>query len=71
MLDLGPSYWWHAGSDPHLRPYLPNIDFADVEVADKAAAGITAGAISKTAGRGLALVALRDISDEEILLNYR
>ena len=61
-----------AGADRALRAYLPNLDYGVAAGAGEAdEQGPGAADVAASAGRGLALVALRDVRDEEILLNYR
>ena len=49
-----------AGDLQSLRPYLPNVLYSDGEV------GATNGILPM-----LALVAVRELRNEEVLLNYR
>uniref|UniRef100_A0A1D1ZP11 SET domain-containing protein n=1 Tax=Auxenochlorella protothecoides TaxID=3075 RepID=A0A1D1ZP11_AUXPR len=55
------SFDWHTpGSQSHLRAYIPNIEYTSRPALQ------TLGSVP-----GLALVALRDIAEEELFLNYR
>lgn len=60
-----------SGAAQQLRPYLPNLDFGAFNGAGDEAEGVSPAAVAGSPGKGLALVALRDVRDEEILLNYR
>jgi hypothetical protein len=68
-----------AGPDARLRLYLPNVDYEVFAAAhgsqpsqdDGEPSHVTPQAISSSPGHGLALIATRDVKDEEVLLNYR
>lgn len=60
-----------AGPDAKLRAYLPNLDFETSSALGGQPEDITPADVGSSPRRGLALVALRDVRDEEILLNYR
>jgi hypothetical protein len=69
-----------AGPDARLRLYLPNVDYDVFPASDgsqhpdgdgQQPPHVTPQAISGSPGHGLALIATRDVKDEEVLLNYR
>ena len=72
-LPAGPAYYttestetFHSGQEPWLSAYMPNVMYHDThEEAAQNASG------NPMVIKGLAFVAVREIRDEEILLNYR
>ena len=54
-----------AGGEPWLPAYIPNIMYQDLKAA------ISQNAEQSKLIKGLALVAVQPINDEEIYLNYR
>lgn len=62
-----------AETDAKLRPYLPNVDFqaATVQGGGDQPIDISPTDVGMSLGHGLAIVATRDVKDEEVLLNYR
>ena len=73
----------HAGSEPHLRAYLPNAVFSPdlgpqpaqpVSVASGSPAALMGPEAQVLPGDlvpGIALVATRQLQNEELFLNYR
>ena len=61
-----PTESCHSGKEPWLPAYMPNVMYRDIHDEETQSASGGAAII-----KGLAFVAVRDIKDEEILLNYR
>lgn len=55
-----------SGEEPWLSAYMPNVMYNDTQAAAANSGHEQLGVI-----KGLAFVAVRQIQDEEILLNYR
>ena len=65
-----------AGSQPELRAYVPNVMFGDLGSSAAQVHGAPPGQAASSplppsTVLGLALVALSDLRDEELHLNYR
>ena len=66
FLNMNRSMACGSGEEPWLSAYMPNIMYCDSNAAAADGGNEQLGVI-----KGLAFVALRQIQDEEVFLNYR